>query len=50
MVYIDGEWVSAEITVGPDEWTRIDLTFASAQGGNAGYIGDGTTYNTRYTY
>lgn len=50
MIYIDGEWVSAEITVGPDEWTRIDLTFASADGGNASYIGDGTTYTDRYVY
>lgn len=50
MIYIDGEWVSAEITVGPDEWTRIDLTFAAADGGNSSTIGDGTAYTERYVY
>lgn len=50
MIYIDGEWVSAAITVGPDEWTRIDLTFAAADGGNSSTIGDGTAYTERYVY
>ncbi|MCI8468905.1 MAG: transglutaminase domain-containing protein [Eggerthellaceae bacterium] len=48
MIYIDGSWVSAQITVNPDTWTRVDLTFAAA--GAGGTIGDGTTYTDRYTY
>lgn len=48
MVYIDGEWVSAEISIKPNEWTRVDLTFAAS--GAAGTIGDGTSYTDRYTY
>lgn len=50
MVYINGQWVSAEISVASDTWTRIDLTFAAADGGNSNYIGDGTTYTDRYVY
>lgn len=50
MIYIDGQWVSAQITVDSDKWTRIDLTFAAADGNNSGYIGDGTTYTDRYVY
>ena len=50
MIYIDGQWVSAEISVESDEWTRIDLTFAAADGGNSNYIGSGTTYTDRYVY
>jgi len=48
MIYIDGRWVSAQITVNPDTWTRVDLTFAAA--GAGGTIGDGTTYTDRYVY
>lgn len=48
MVYIDGEWVSAEISIKPNDWTRVDLTFAAS--GAAGTIGDGTSYTDRYTY
>lgn len=50
MIYIDGQWVSAEITVNSDKWTRIDLTFAAADGGNSNYTGNGTTYTDRYVY
>jgi transglutaminase-like putative cysteine protease len=47
MVYIDGRWESAEFSVGPDEWTRMDLTFAAA---DSSYVGDGTSYDDRFTY
>lgn len=50
MVYIDGQWVSAEITVDSDEWCRIDLTFAAADGSNQSYTGSGTSYTDRYIY
>lgn len=48
MVYIDGEWVSVEISIEPNRWTRVDLTFAAS--GAAATIGDGTSYTDRYTY
>lgn len=48
MIYIDGRWVAAQITVNPDTWTRVDLTFAAA--GAGGTIGDGTSYTDRYVY
>lgn len=48
MIYIDGRWVSAQITVNPDTWTRVDLTFAAAGAGST--IGDGTNYTDRYVY
>ena len=48
MVYIDGEWVSVEISIKPNNWTRVDLTFAAS--GAASTIGDGTSYTDRYTY
>lgn len=49
MIYIDGTWVSAQITVEANQWTRIDLTFA-AGGADASYIGDGSAYTDRYVY
>ena len=49
MIYIDGTWVSAQITVNANQWTRIDTTFA-AGGAGADYIGDGSTYTDRYVY
>lgn len=49
MVYIDGSWQCATINVPPDEWTRLDLTFAAA-GDEMDYVGDGTSYTERYTY
>lgn len=48
MVYIDGEWVSVEISIKPNDWSRVDLTFAAS--GAASTIGDGTSYTDRYTY
>ena len=30
MVYIDGEWISVEISIKPNSWTRVDLTFAAS--------------------
>lgn len=50
MVYLDGEWVSAQITIQPDTWCRVDLTFAASNGDNSTFIGDGTTYTDRYIY
>lgn len=49
MIYINGEWVSAHLRVNPNEWTRIDVTFA-AGGADLDYIGDGTMYHQRYIY
>lgn len=48
MVYINGTWVSVEFSINPDEWTRMDLTFAAADSG--GTTGDGTGYTDRYVY
>ena len=48
LVYLDGSWKSAQISVNPDTWTRIDLTFAAS--GATDYIGDGTSYTDKYTY
>lgn len=48
MVYINGEWVSVEISIKPNDWTRVDLTFAAS--GAASTVGDGTSYTDRYTY
>ena len=43
MVYIDGTWRSGTLEVRPNEWSRLDLTFAAA--GNVA-----TSYTDRYTY
>lgn len=48
MVYINGTWVSVEFSINPDEWTRMDLTFAAA--GSNSTTGDGTGYTDRYVY
>lgn len=49
LIYIDGEWVTAEVSVKPNEWCQIDTTFAAAGQGNAN-VGDGIEYTKRYTY
>lgn len=49
MVYIDGSWHSAQFSVDANQWSRIDLTFASA-GAAEDYVGDGKSYNNRYVY
>lgn len=48
MVYIDGTWKSAQFSVSPNTWSRVDLTFA-ASGDNAN-VGDGKEYTDRYVY
>lgn len=48
MVYIDGTWHTAQFSVNPNDWSRVDLTFAST-GGNA-FVGDGVGYEDRYMY
>lgn len=48
MVYIDGSWVTASISVDEDTWTRIDLTFAAED--ETPSSGDGVSYTERYTY
>lgn len=48
LIYIDGTWQSAEISVSANTWSRIDMTFAAS--GSSQYIGDGTAYTDRYTY
>ena len=48
MVYADGTWQSAQFSVKPNQWSRCDVTFASAGAGSV--TGDGTTYTDRYAY
>lgn len=48
MVNIDGTWKSAQFSVDPNTWSRVDLTFA-ASGANQN-VGDGKDYTDRYTY
>ena len=48
MVYIDGSWHTVEISVDPDTWTRVDLTFAAS--GALDTVGDGSAYEDRYVY
>ena len=48
MVYVDGEWRTVHFSVSPNEWSRVDLTFASS--GSSQYTGDGTEYTDRYVY
>ena len=48
LVYIDGTWQSAEFSVSPDTWSRVDLTFAAS--GASEFVGDGTSYTERYVY
>ena len=48
MVYVDGTWKSAQFSVTPNTWSRVDLTFAaSSDGGN---VGDGKDYTDRFVY
>ena len=49
MVYIDGSWSSAQFSVSPQSWSRVDLTFA-ADSSNQGFVGDGLSYTERYVY
>lgn len=49
MVYIDGSWTSAQFSVNPESWSRVDLTFA-ADSQSVGLVGDGKTYTERYVY
>ncbi|WP_315897690.1 transglutaminase-like domain-containing protein [Xiamenia xianingshaonis] len=49
MVYIDGSWSCLGYNIGPNAWTRMDLTFAASDGGTS-EIGDGTNYTDRYVY
>ena len=49
LVYLDGSWKSVEVSVDPNTWTRIDLTFAAA-GGSGKTVGDAKEYTDRYTY
>lgn len=48
MIWIDGSWKTVAITVDPQTWTRIDLTFAA--GGDESTVGDGERYEDRYVY
>lgn len=48
MVWIDGSWKTVAITVDPQTWTRIDLTFAA--GGDESTVGNGERYEDRYVY
>ena len=51
MVWLDGEgWIAVELAVNPDDWTRIDTTFASAGADISEFIGDGANYTTLFVY
>ena len=53
MIYINGEWISAHITVEQNRWCRVDLTFAATalqNGDSTATVGDGTSYTDRYVY
>lgn len=48
MVYAEGSWQTVKFSVVAGEWSRVDLTFASA--GDSEFTGDGTSYVERYEY
>lgn len=48
MVYIDGEWQSAQFSIDRNTWSRCDVTFAST--GATQYTGDASAYTDKYTY
>lgn len=48
MIYLDGSWTSLHISAPADNWARADMTFAATGAGAT--IGDGSSYNDRYTY
>lgn len=48
MVYIDGTWKSAQFSVKPGTWSRVDLTFAASD--STANVGDGKDYTDRYAY
>ncbi len=50
MVYVDGTWKSAQFSVTPNTWSRVDLTFAASSDGNSGNVGDGKDYTDRFVY
>lgn len=52
MIYIDGEWVSASISVVADTWCRVDVTLgaAASSAGSLSTVGDGVVYTERYIY
>lgn len=50
LVYLNGSWHAAEISVEAGTWSRIDLTFAAADATDAAFVGDGTTYAPAYEY
>jgi len=45
----DSGWVSVEIAVSQNEWKRIDMTFAAAEG-DEGALGTERTYTDRFVY
>lgn len=48
MVWIEGSWKAVSFTVNPQDWTRIDLTFAA--NGADETVGDSSNYTDRYVY
>ena len=48
MVYADGSWQTAEFSLSPKDWSRMDVTFAAA--GQTEFTGNGTGYVDRYVY
>ena len=50
MVHVDGTWKSAQFSVTPNTWSRVDLTFAASSDGNSGNVGDGKDYTDRFVY
>jgi len=48
MVYVDGEWKTAQFEIDRNTWSRMDVTFASS--GASQYVGDGSAYTDKYVY
>lgn len=48
MVFADGSWQTAQFSLVPGAWSRMDVTFAAT--GGSGWTGNGTGYVDRYVY
>lgn len=50
MIWLENEsWITVELKVDPNNWNRVDATFA-ATGAEASFVGDGSNYQDYRTY